>query len=104
MSALVVYVTAPAGNKAAAIARTLVRSRLAACVNIVRGVRSLYRWEGRLCDDREDLLVIKTTRAAFERLRAKVLSIHPYSCPEVIALPVLAGHRAYLDWVAKEVR
>ncbi len=103
-ASLVVFVTAPAGHKAAAIARELVESRLAACVNLVRKVRSLYRWEGKVNDDEEDLLVIKTTRAAFPKLRDRVLAIHPYSCPEVIALPIVTGNRAYLGWIAGMVR
>lgn len=100
---VVVYVTAPAGARAAAIARQLVEARLAACVNLVRKVRSIYRWEGKVCDDEEDLLVIKTTRAVLPRLRDRVLAIHPYSCPEVIALPIVGGHPAYLLWIGNEV-
>jgi periplasmic divalent cation tolerance protein len=103
LAAVVVLVTAPAGEKAAAIARKLVESRLAACVNIVPTVRSIYWWKGRLCDDRECLLVIKTTHAAFPRLKKRILAIHPYDCPEVLALRVTAGSQAYLRWLAGEV-
>ena len=64
---------------------------------------SIYEWEGKLCDDAEVLCVVKTTPARFEALREKVVELHPYSCPEVIALPVAAGHRPYLDWVREIV-
>jgi periplasmic divalent cation tolerance protein len=96
---VVVLVTAPAEEKAAEIGRALVSERLAACVNVVPAVRSIYRWEEQVADERESLLVIKTTAAAFERLRARVLSLHPYRCPEIIALPVALGHADYLAWL-----
>lgn len=98
--ALVVLVTAPSAEKAAGIARALVSERLAACGNVVPGLRSLYRWEGKVQDDAEALLLLKTTRRRFAALRARVLALHPYQVPEVLALPVWAGHAAYLDWIA----
>jgi len=102
--ALVVMVTAPSGGKAAEIARALVEERLAACGNVLPGLRSLYRWEGKVQDDAEALLLLKTTRDRFEALRARLLSLHPYQVPEVIALPVEAGHAAYLEWIAASTR
>lgn len=98
---LVVYVTAPR-NQAADLARNLVDRGLCACVNLLGEVRSFYRWEGRVEDDPEALLVIKTTAEAFETLRATVVELHPYDLPEVIALPVAAGHAPYLAWVQTE--
>lgn len=100
--ALVVLVTTPTPDRAAEIARALVEERLAACGNVVPGLRSIYRWEGRVQDDAEALLVLKTTRARFEALRARVLALHPYEVPEVIALPVEAGSAPYLAWLAAE--
>jgi periplasmic divalent cation tolerance protein len=100
--ALVVLVTAPDPEKAAEIARTLVEERLAACGNVLSGLRSIYRWEGNVQDEREALLLLKTTRARFEALRARVLALHPYQVPEVIALPVEAGSAPYLAWIAAE--
>jgi periplasmic divalent cation tolerance protein len=97
---VVVYVTCPE-PEAARIARSIVDRRLAACVNIVATVRSLYRWEGAVQDEVESLLVIKTTRDRFEALRAGVVEVHPHQVPEVIALPVIAGHASYLAWVAE---
>jgi periplasmic divalent cation tolerance protein len=99
---LVVLVTAPSAEKAAEIARTLVEERLAACGNVVPGLRSIYRWEGKVQEDAEALLVLKTTRARFEALRDRVLALHPYEVPEVIALTVAAGSAPYLAWIAAE--
>jgi periplasmic divalent cation tolerance protein len=100
--ALVVLVTTPTAEKAAELARALVEERLAACGNVVPGVRSVYRWEGKVLDDAEALLVLKTTRARFEALRERVLALHPYDVPEVLALAVEAGSEAYLAWIAGE--
>ena len=100
--ALVVLVTAPTPERAAEIARALVEERLAACGNVVPGLRSIYRWEGKVQDDPEALLVLKTTRARFEALRDRVLALHPYEVPEVLALPVEAGSAAYLAWIGRE--
>ncbi len=99
---LVVLVTAPTAEKAAEIARAVVEERLAACGNVVPGLRSIYRWEGKVQDDAEALLVLKTTRARFEALRDRVLALHPYEVPEVLALPVEAGSAGYLAWIAAE--
>jgi periplasmic divalent cation tolerance protein len=102
--ALVVLVTAPTPERAAEIARALVEERLAACGNVVPAIRSIYRWEGRVQDDQEALLVLKTTRDRFEALRERVLALHPYQVPEVIALEVEAGSAPYLAWIAAETR
>jgi periplasmic divalent cation tolerance protein len=101
---VVVLVTAPSAEKAADIARALVEERLAACGNVVPSVRSIYRWEGKLQDEAEALLVLKTTRARFAALRDRVLALHPYQVPEVLALPVEAGSESYLAWVEAETR
>ncbi|WP_242393714.1 divalent-cation tolerance protein CutA [Anaeromyxobacter oryzisoli] len=100
--ALVVLVTAPSPEKAAELARAVVEARLAACGNVVPGLRSIYRWEGTVHEDAEALLVLKTTRGRFEALRDRILALHPYQVPEVLALPVEAGSAAYLDWIAGE--
>ena len=102
--ALVVLVTTPSPERAAEIARAVVEERLAACGSVVPGLRSIYRWEGKVQDDAEALLVLKTTRARFEALRDRVLALHPYDVPEVIALPVEAGSAPYLAWIAAETR
>ncbi len=99
---LVVLVTTPTAERAAEIARALVTERLAACGNVIPALRSIYRWEGKIQDEAEALLVLKTTRARFEALRERVLALHPYQVPEVIALPVEAGSAPYLAWIAAE--
>lgn len=81
------------------LARTLVEERLAACVNVVAGVRSSYRWEGEVVTDDEVLLVIKCVRGGLERLVARLSELHPYEVPEALALPVEGGSARYLTWV-----
>ncbi len=100
----VVFVTAPDGATGGRIARSLVSERLAACVNLVPGVRSIYRWEGAVEEDDEVLLVIKTCGDRVEPLRERVLALHPYDVPEVLALPSAGGSEPYLEWVRKESR
>ncbi len=104
MEPIVVLITAPDAKTARKVATPLVEEGLAACVNVVPGLRSIYRWEGKTCDEAEVLLVVKTQRACFEALAARVRELHPYSVPEVIALPVVEGSAAYLDWVAASTR
>ncbi len=98
----VVFITTPP-DRAADIAKHLVEKKLAACVNIVESVRSLYWWEGKLEDDREALLVVKTKLDLFDRLKEEVKKVHPYCVPEIIALPIVAGNEDYLSWVEESV-
>ena len=98
----VVLVTAPDAEVAASLARRLVEERLAACGNVVPGVRSIYRWQGRVEDDAEVLLVLKTRAERCDALAARVQALHPYELPEVVALPVAGGSIPYLDWVLQE--
>lgn len=100
---LITLITCPPGE-AERIARTLVEDRLAACVNIVPQVRSIYRWEGKITNDEESLLICKTTSARFAQLQEKVRKIHPYSCPEIVALDVKEGFSDYLNWVNRETQ
>lgn len=99
---LLVLTTAPGAEEAARLARTLVEERLAACGNVVPGLRSIYRWEGKVQDEGEALLLLKTTRARFPALKERLLALHPYEVPEVLALPVEAGAERYLSWVGAE--
>ena len=98
----VVLVTAPDAETGERIARALVEERLIACANVVPGIRSIYRWQGRVAEDAEVLLVLKTRASRCEALAARVKALHPYELPEVIALPVADGSEAYLDWVVAE--
>ena len=86
------------------IARALVEERVAACVNIVPGVRSIYRWQGKLEDSSECLLVIKSSRGRFEELRAALERIHSYEVPELLALPVVDGAPNYLAWLEDQLK
>lgn len=101
---VVVLVTAPKLPVARRLARTLVNERLAACVNLVPDLRSVYRWEGKVCEDAEVLCLIKTRHALLDRLIERVRSLHPYSVPEIIALPLVAGSAPYLAWMAAATR
>ncbi len=100
--ARVVLMTAPDQEVAERIARTLVEERLAACVNLVPGVRSIYRWQGAVEDDAEILLLAKTGRARCAALAARVQALHPYELPEIVVLPVHGGSQRYLDWILSE--
>ncbi len=97
--ALVVLCTCPDEASADGIATALLAGELAACVNCVPGIRSMYRWEGQLRDDREVLLIIKTRACRYAALEAEIRARHPYDVPEILALPVARGADAYLDWV-----
>ena len=96
----VVLCTTPSPDVSAELARGLVEAELAACVNILPGVRSIYRWQGATHDDAESLMIIKTQAARFEALAAWIRSHHPYSEPEIILLPITAGSPSYLAWIA----
>jgi periplasmic divalent cation tolerance protein len=104
MDKMVVLATCGSEGEAQRIARGLVEARLAACVNVLAApVRSIYRWKGKVEEAEERLLVIKTTRGRFRALQREIQRLHSYDAPEIIALPIAAGARAYLDWLAHSV-
>lgn len=96
---MLILVTAGSEGEAEKIARTLVEEQLAGCVNILSPVRSIYRWEGKVQDDREWLLAIKTQALHFAAVEARVKALHSYQVPEVIALPIVDGSEQYLGWL-----
>uniref|UniRef100_A0A832A6X6 Divalent-cation tolerance protein CutA n=1 Tax=Desulfacinum infernum TaxID=35837 RepID=A0A832A6X6_9BACT len=98
---LITFITVGNPDQAYRIAKAVVEENLAACVNIIPAVRSLYRWKGEICDDSECLLLVKTTSHVFPLLEARVKALHSYEVPEIIAVPVACGFRPYLDWVAE---
>jgi periplasmic divalent cation tolerance protein len=100
---LALSTVATAGD-AERIARAVVERRLAACVNVLPEVVSIYRWKGSVEREEERLLVMKTTSERFEALRRAIVELHPYEVPEVIALPVAAGHEPYLAWLDESCR
>ena len=96
---VVVLVTVPDAAVASRVAQAVVTDRLAACVNVVGPIRSIYRWNGAVHDDGEYLLIAKTTDDRLAQFEAGVRALHPYDVPEVVALPVIGGSAAYLSWV-----
>ena len=99
MKANLVYITASSEKEALDIGKTLVSERLAASVNIINPVRSLYWWEGKIQDEQEVVIVAKTGSGLVEKLTEKVISMHSYICPCVISIPIEKGHPAFLDWI-----
>lgn len=100
---MVVLTTAPDAVVAEQIGRSLVEESLAACANIVEGVTSIYRWKGAVTRERELQIVLKTTADRVEALRRRLVELHPYEVPEVIAVRIEVGHEPYLEWVRAEV-
>jgi periplasmic divalent cation tolerance protein len=100
---LVVLSTVGRAEDAERIGRALVERGLAACVNVLPAVTSIYRWKGKLEKEEERLLLIKTRAERFEALKQALVSLHPYEVPEVLALPVADGHQPYLDWLDESV-
>jgi periplasmic divalent cation tolerance protein len=98
---IVVLVTCGSEQEASRIAHSLVEEHLAACVNLVSPIRSIYRWEGKIWDEREWLLIVKTQRQKFEDLEKKVKSLHSYSVPEIIGLTIVEGSSSYLNWLVE---
>lgn len=100
---IVVLSTCASAEEAARVARALVEKRLAACVNVLSGVRSVYRWKEAIEDEEEVLLVIKTSRALLDELKGEIERLHSYEVPEVIALAVVDGSERYLAWMSREL-
>jgi periplasmic divalent cation tolerance protein len=98
------YITAARVEEARRIGRALVEERLAACANIVPGMESIYHWQGAVVEDKEVLLVVKTRVELVEAAIGRVKALHSYTCPCVVALPILTGNPAYLEWLGQETR
>jgi periplasmic divalent cation tolerance protein len=103
MNEMLIVSTADTLSLAQSIACALIQAREAACVNIVPGIRSIYRWEGQVCDEEELLLLIKTSAEKFEAVRDRIRLLHTYKVPEVIAIPITAGDPDYLAWLRSSV-
>jgi len=101
---IVIFVTVGNSNDAAVLAKSLVEKRLAACVNLLPGVASWYWWEGKVTEDQEVLLMMKTSRDKFAALEKEVLRLHSYAVPEVIALQIVEGSKNYLNWIEESVK
>ena len=96
---VVILVTVTSEEEGLRIARSLVDSRLSACVNIISGLRSIYRWNGKIWDENEFLLLIKTRMVLFEQVEGKIKEIHSYEVPEIVAIPITRGSETYLNWL-----
>ena len=101
---LMVLCTCPTASAATGIATALLEDELAACINQVSGVNSMYRWKGRIERDEEILLLIKTTAAAFPRVEEMIGKLHPNELPEIVGVPLTAGSNGYLNWIAGNVK
>lgn len=101
---IVVLVTVPRGQKAKKIVKFLLSEKVAACVNIIPKVDSFFRWQGKIDKAKEVLLVIKTRKNLFAKLVKAVRSKHPYTVPEIIALPIISGNKEYLEWICDSCR
>src|SRR5262245_29867588 len=99
---LSLYITAPSFEVAHIIGHALVEERLSACVNIITGMHSMYRWEGKIETATEVVLIGKSRAAVFAQIEQRVRELHPYDCPCLVAWPIEAAHQPYLDWITKE--
>lgn len=100
----IAFITVPDEETAVKIAQTLIEKKLAPCVNLIPALRSIYMWEGKLCDDKELLLIVKTKTTLQEELKSTVESIHPYDVPEVIFIDIQDGLPSYLNWIDENVK
>ena len=99
---IVIFVTASSEEEAEKIAQSLVEKRLVACVNIIKDVQSVFRWKGKILDEKELLLIIKTRKKLYKNVEKEVKNLHAYEVPEIIALPIISGSKDYLYWVDSE--
>ena len=99
---ILVFITVSSEKEGEKIAGALVKERLAACVNLIGGMRSTFRWKGQISSEQEVLLIAKTKDKLFEQLKKRVTELHSYEVPEILALPILAGFEKYLNWIEKE--
>jgi periplasmic divalent cation tolerance protein len=96
---IITFVTTSSKEEAEKIANALIEEKLAACCNIIERINSLFFWQGKKCSEQEILIIIKTKTTLFEKLSERVISLHSYEVPEIIALPIVSGNKKYLDWI-----
>lgn len=102
MKQVFLYITAGSTKEAVSIARVLLDDRLIACANIIDGATSLYRWEGKIAEEKEAVMIAKTREDLVEKAIDRVRELHSYDCPCIVALPIVAGNPAFLDWIDEE--
>lgn len=104
MDFIVIFCTVPNKKEGKEIAKILVEKKLAACVNIVDKIESVFSWDGELCEEHEALMIIKTRKELFERVRVRIQDMHSYNVPEIIAIPVTEADGTYLSWIEHETK
>lgn len=104
MEFIVIYCTVPNKKEGKEIAKALVKHSLVACVNIVDKIESIFSWDGELCEEKEALLIIKTKKELFDKVRFIIQKLHSYTVPEIIALPIIEADETYLKWIAHETK
>ena len=104
MMFVIIFITASNKKEAGRIAQGLIKKRLAACVNIAGDIKSLFRWKGKIDKAREVLLIVKSKKTNFKKIAGFVRSVHSYQVPEIIAVPIIAGDKPYLEWINAAVR
>ncbi|MFA7658938.1 MAG: divalent-cation tolerance protein CutA [Candidatus Gastranaerophilaceae bacterium] len=102
MEFIVIYCTVPNKKEGLEIARELVENNLAACVNIIDKMESVFSWDGEMCEEKEALLIIKTKKELFDKINRLIQKLHSYNVPEVIALPIIEADETYLKWISHE--
>ena len=101
---IIIYVTTGSINEAKKIGRVLVEEKLVACSNIISPIRSIYSWQGKICEDKEALMIMKTKKKLFKKIVERVEILHSYDVPEIIAMPILEGSSKYLSWLNEETK
>ncbi len=101
---IVIYITAGSVSEAKKIGHTLVEEKLVACSNIISPIRSIYSWQGKICDDKEVLMILKTKKKLFKQIIKRVEELHSYDVPEIIAIPIIDGSSKYLSWLKEETK
>lgn len=104
MEFIVIYCTTPNKKEGVEIAKALIEQNLAACINILDKVESIFSWDGKLCEEKEVMLIIKTKREHFTRANHLIQKLHSYNVPEVVALPIIEADETYLKWIEHETR
>ncbi len=101
---IVIYITTCSINEAKTIGRELVEEKLVACSNIISPIRSIYSWQGKICDDKEAMMILKTKKKLFKQIVKRVEKLHSYDVPEIIAMPIIEGSSKYLSWINAETK
>jgi|TARA_B100001964_G_C14181500_1_gene576501 periplasmic divalent cation tolerance protein len=100
----VIYITTSSISEAKKIGRTLVKDKLVACSNIISPIHSIYSWQGKICNDKEALMMLKTKKKLFKQIVKRVEELHSYDVPEIIAMPIIEGSSKYISWINEETK